>query len=798
VSAEEFHVFFNSRDVLKNFPAISYTGFSRYIKNSQKEDLINEVNSPIGHLGSGSFKIYPETKNEFVAPVVYVEPYDVNKGVVGFDALSESNRVEAINRSIDSGEFVLSGEVTVHPSEKIGFIGYLPVYNKNITASSTVSERQSSVYGFISTVFEADTLFGNFTKNIFSLDLVDLDIEVYDGDNISPDKLLYDFNPSIEPGIEKDTSLIINTLLVLGGHNFTLSVFAPKGYIVEGSKLTPYLILGGGSVAGFLLFIIIYLLAVQYARAYVLAEKIAENLHEGTDKLLLKLIILESQLEISMDGVLIVDDKGKIVLSNKHFAEIWKMPGQILDTNDDKKMIGHILSQLKYPDEFSRKVAYLYENKDEKSREEIEFLDGRFLDRYSAPLTGADGKYYGRIWFFRDITDFKLSQKKVEEKVVELERSQKAIINVLSDIETEKNRSDILAGELQKFKLAVDNVSDHIIISDPDGKVIYANKAASKITGYSSEEIIGNRPSLWGKQMPKAFYENLWKTIKEDKVIFTGEVNNKRKNGELYVAEVNISPILNSKGEIIFFVGIERDITLLKEISDAKTEFVSVASHQLRTPLTGIKWLTEVLLKNRENNLSEKQKEVLKEINSSNDRIINLVNDLLSISRIERGQSSLLNLTAVEMERLINEVVNGLKPIAENKKIDLRLVIGLPKDYKLNIDEEKIRQAMTNLISNAIKYSKLGENGHVDISAELKKDEFVFSVKDSGIGIPVKAQRHLFEKFFRADNAILTQTEGTGLGLPIVKSYVEAHGGRVWFESEENKGSVFHFSLKTK
>lgn len=349
--------------------------------------------------------------------------------------------------------------------------------------------------------------------------------------------------------------------------------------------------------------------------------------------------------------------------------------------------------------------------------------------------------------------------------------------------------------DLEKFKLAVDNASDHIIITDPDGIIVYANKCAEKITGYPIKEIIGNRPSLWGKQMPKEFYEKLWRIIKEDKIVFTGELKNKRKNGEIYVAEVSISPIFNNNGDVIFFVGIERDITLLKETSDAKTEFVSVTSHQLRTPLTSIKWLTELLLKNRENNLNEKQKEALKEINMSNDRIINLINDLLGISKIEEGKFKFLNLTEIEMTRLVNEVVKEFKLIAENRKSDFKALITLPEDYTLNIDEEKIRQAMSNLISNAIKYSK-SEGGKVSVSAEVKDDEFVFSVKDNGIGILMKDQRRLFEKFFRADNATLTQTEGTGLGLFIVKSYIEAHGGKIWFESEENKGTTFYFSIK--
>ncbi len=376
----------------------------------------------------------------------------------------------------------------------------------------------------------------------------------------------------------------------------------------------------------------------------------------------------------------------------------------------------------------------------------------------------------------------------------ELEKSQKAILNVLEDIEAEKNRSESLVEDLQKFKLAVENASDHIIITDANGIILFANKGVEKITGYSLNEVIGKRPSLWGKQMPKEFYENLWKTIKQDKVPFIGEVTNRRKNGELYIAESNISPILNSRGDVVFFVGIERDITKIKEINQAKTEFVSVASHQLRTPLTGIKWLTEILLKNKENNLTSKQIETLEDINFSNDRVINLVNDLLSISRIEGGKTQQLNLKPIELVGLIDGVIKEMLPIAEHGGVILTSVIALPKDLRINIDEDKIRQSVFNLISNAIKYCK-SEGGRVEVLSEIKNGEIVFSVKDNGIGIPLKDQRRIFDKFYRADNALLTQTEGTGLGLFIVKSYIEAHGGRIWFESEENKGTTFYVVL---
>jgi len=411
-------------------------------------------------------------------------------------------------------------------------------------------------------------------------------------------------------------------------------------------------------------------------------------------------------------------------------------------------------------------------------------------------LPGEDELSFLAEKFKNAITEAFNARSSFSDRNKELEKSQKAILNVLEDINTEKSKIEKLAGDLEKFKMAVDNASDGIIITSPDGIILYANSAVEKITGYFINEIIGKKSSIWGNLMPIDFYKVLWNTIKIEKKPFIGEITNKRKSGELYISETKISPVLNENKDVIFFVGLSKDITRLKEIDKAKTEFVSVASHQLRTPLTSIKWITEVLLKNRENNLNDRQKELMQDIYNSNDRIIGLVNNLLSISRIESGKGFDLDLKEVNIPNLIKNVVNEQVPIAEIKKVKIDMKINLPDDFKIKIDEEKIKESMDNFINNAVKYCK-AEGGLVEVTAELKNDEFLFSVKDNGIGIPLKDQRRIFEKFYRADNARLLQTEGTGLGLMIIKAYIEKHGGKIWFESKENEGTTFTFTLKT-
>lgn len=157
----------------------------------------------------------------------------------------------------------------------------------------------------------------------------------------------------------------------------------------------------------------------------------------------------------------------------------------------------------------------------------------------------------------------------LDDKVTDLEKNKKATLNLLEDLEKEKKLSESQAAELTKFKLVIDNTSQHIIITDIDGIIIYANHAVEIITGYSINEVIGQKPSLWGMQMPTEFYTDLWKTIKVDKKTFSGEITNKRKNGEIYTAKSFISPVLDDSGDIKFFVGLETDISKEKSLESA-------------------------------------------------------------------------------------------------------------------------------------------------------------------------------------------------------------------------------------
>lgn len=387
----------------------------------------------------------------------------------------------------------------------------------------------------------------------------------------------------------------------------------------------------------------------------------------------------------------------------------------------------------------------------------------------------------------------KQQTREISSKAIDLENQRLAIFNILEDVEEEKNKVSALAEDLAKFKLAVDNGYSHIVITDSEGVILYANKAVERITGFSMKDVLGKKAGVrenWGGIMSADFYQELWRALKIDKKTFAGELRNKRKNGEEYDAYATISPVLGDNGEVKYFVGIERDITKEKQIDRAKSEFVSLASHQLRTPLSTINWYAEMLLAGDAGKINKEQKDYLEEIYKGNQRMVDLVNALLNTSRIDLGTLA-IDPKPTDLIELARSVLDEMKPQIIQRKQTVKTIFD--KIQLINLDPKLMRIVFQNYLSNAVKYT--GEKGQIILSVKKNKKEAVISVKDNGIGIPKSQQEKIFSKLFRADNVREKETDGTGLGLYIIKSVIEQFGGKVWFESVENKGTTFYATV---
>ncbi len=547
------------------------------------------------------------------------------------------------------------------------------------------------------------------------------------------------------------------------------------------------------------------------------------------------------------------------------------------------------------------------------------------------------------------------------------------------------------------FFTAIENALFHVIITDSNGHILYANRGAQNLTGYSFEEMKGNTPRLWGGLMPGSFYKELWETKKYLRQTFIGEVQNRRKNQDVYYVQIHTSPILDENQELVGFITSEQDITKLKELDiatnenknprrllwafsatifgvefaimfalhylfflplsftislidssilvvmtypilyfysfkplvaeinrrqagekllelseshyrnifefsldgillldlqaqiimsnsaaqkllgytaneligmhmrktyppedipeferrfkdfqikrelrferklirgdgtlifvdifvsqtpderalmlirditerkkieqklyaadRAKSEFISIASHQLRTPISGLSWLIESLSVDSKN-FNSKQKRYVKDLESSSKRLIGLIEDLLNFSKIQLGTSPVMDKEKVGIHDFIKESIKDMASYADFKKHTITLNDSIQELLTVDSNKKSLYNVLQNLISNAVDYSP--EHTVVTINLEKTGDFIKISISNEGPAISKEEQASIFSRFFRGENAKKTKPEGTGLGLYIVKTFIEDMGGKVGFESEEGKDTTFWFTI---
>jgi signal transduction histidine kinase/putative methionine-R-sulfoxide reductase with GAF domain len=344
-----------------------------------------------------------------------------------------------------------------------------------------------------------------------------------------------------------------------------------------------------------------------------------------------------------------------------------------------------------------------------------------------------------------------------------------------------------------RLGLIFDSTSDGIVLLGRDGRVETANRRAGELLGFDPDRTSQvTLAGLLADRFPSAAEHE--RAVATFGALLADPDRGGRGDIELQKPARRIlhwvgRPTRNAAGATVGLTVTFQDVTEEREVSQMKSDFVSFVTHQLRTPLAGIRWMLE--LAGRDPALSEETRSFMADALSANLRLVTLVNDLLNIARLESGKLKLAP-EEVDLGRMTGEVLEELAGLIRDKghRLTVAAEAALPPAWA---DPQLLRQAVVNLVSNAVKYTPPG--GEVAIRIGRDGEHVQWAVRDSGIGIPPEAQGRLFEKFYRAENAVTMETEGTGLGLYLVRLIVEQLGGRVACASEEGRGSTFTLAL---
>jgi PAS domain S-box-containing protein len=492
--------------------------------------------------------------------------------------------------------------------------------------------------------------------------------------------------------------------------------------------------------------------------------------------------VLRAALDCARAGILVVDNRGRIVASNRRFSEIWKIPESIVASRDDSQSLAWARGQLKSPEDFLKKVEELNGNPEAHSDDTLDFKDGRAIRRHSEPLR-VGGRSIGRIWNFVDVSE----QVRVEEA---------------------------LAHERTLLHTLAESLPDYIYAKDTESRFLLVNTAGARMIGaVAPAEVLGRTDfDFYPAELASRYMAD------ERRVWETGEsfINQEEPCVDVITGTrkwllTTKVPFRDASGKIRGLVGLGRDITASKiaaeqlrgakdeaeAASRAKSEFLANMSHEIRTPMNGILGMIGLAL---DTDLTAEQREYLGMVEVSAESLLAVLNDILDLSKIEAGK---LELEAIDFDVRDNleTAVKTFAIAAHQKGLELACDIHPDVPARVSGDPTRLREVVMNLVGNGIKFTESGE-----VALEVRVDEagtadegavaLRFTVGDTGIGIPQVKQKLVFQAFAQADGSTTRKHGGTGLGLTISARLVELMGGRMWLESEAGEGSHFHFTAQ--
>jgi len=397
----------------------------------------------------------------------------------------------------------------------------------------------------------------------------------------------------------------------------------------------------------------------------------------------------------------------------------------------------------------------------------------------------SEKRVIGLIFIFRG---YEGSFSKNDRAILQSFADQAAIAVINAQLYTQVSR------EKSRLDALLDSAADGIIIMSADHKIEKCNQAFARILrkdvleieGSSHEDIFNWESLQQGSSLEEAELSGWPLTAKANLYV---EGNLKRPSGELIPVGITYAPLLSGDGKLINIIASIRDITHFREAEEIKSVFVSIVSHELKTPVALIKGYAGTLRRKDVSWDSEIVQDSLEVIEDEADRLAELIENLLDASRLQAGEFS-LNLAEIRMDKLAQEMAERFQTQTELH----RIIVQFPDEFPVIVgDENRLEQVFYNLLSNAVKYSPNG--GEISVSGQIRSEQIIICIQDQGLGISQEDVPHIFDRFFRADEAA-KNTQGAGLGLYLSRAIIEAHNGRIWIEPRPDSGTRVCFSIE--
>ncbi|MCG3116631.1 MAG: CHASE domain-containing protein [Candidatus Manganitrophus sp. SA1] len=793
-----FHNYISRLELQSHYPGIQGIGFTKRIPPDQVEKTVAEIRREIP-----DFKIWPETPRDEYHTILYLEPQDRrNQAALGYDMFTEPVRRAAMQRARDTGLAATSGKVTlvqeIDSEKQAGFLIYLPIYEPG-AAVETVDQRRAALNGFIYSPFRAgDLLVGIFGGETNPR----VDFEVFDGLEPRPENLLYRSNASSAGGYRPRFSAI--TPLNVWGQTWTLVFTTRPAFDLGSSK--------GVAPPIFIIGLLVSLTLFSITRSQVKARAAADRNAAELETLNRVAISLSAELDLQK-LVQIVTDAGTKLSGAAFGAFFYNVTGP---KGEDYTL--YTLSGVpretfaKFP--MPRNTAVFGPTfrgegvvrlddvtKDPRYGKNLPYAgmpEGHLpVKSYLAvPVLSRSGTVLGGL-FFGHSAPGRFTER--HERLLLSIASHAAIaIDKARLIESAEQEQKKAEESERQYRLLAEVMPQLVWTSTPEGRIDWCNQRWYEATGMTVEETLGSGGLKAIHPDDRQRTRDRWKTA-----ILTGtphEVEFRLQSpfgGYRWYLSRGL-PLKDASGRIIRWFGTCTDIDDRKraeaearEASRVKSEFVSNVSHELRTPLNAIIGYSTLLRDEMFGALIDDQKQPVEGVLKNGKELLNLINNLLDLSKIESGKMS-IDLEEIDLVPLLKEIVSGMQPLIDEKS--LSVVYRITPLPEIESDPNKLKQIFVNLISNAIKFTERG--GITLLATETpEKGGIEIAVQDTGIGIPPDELARIFDAFHQADATSTRKFGGTGLGLAIVKELTGLLNGRIGVESELNKGATFTLFL---